>query len=67
MVGDGRLTIQANKFNLREFGSVLSINNSEKNIIPRTKEGKEGQKQLFILHSQCKQINHSHSPGPSNG
>jgi hypothetical protein len=55
------LTIQAAKFNLREFGSVLSINNSKKNTIPSTKEGKGGKNpQLFILSSQCK-ANQSHS------
>lgn len=36
---DGELTIQAAKFNLREFGSVLSINNTvrRKSMIPKTK------------------------------
>ena len=46
-VGEGEMTIWAAKFNLREFGSVISINNSKKNIIPRTREGKEWQKNNF--------------------
>lgn len=59
--------MHAAKFNLREFGLVLSINNSEENIIPRTKRRKGGGKTTFHL---VQSVNASTSitlilPGPA--
>lgn len=67
MVVDGELTIQAAKFNLGEFGSVLSTDNTlRKNIIPRTKEGKKEKETIFHrVQSVQSKPNHTLFPGPA--
>ena len=65
---DGERTVQAAKFNLREFGSVLSISNTlKKNRIPRTKEkGKVGETFHPVQSMESKSIILCSLPGPSN-
>ena len=65
---DGERTVQAAKFNLREFGSVLSISNTlKKNRIPRTKEkGKVGEHFHPVQSMESKSIILCSLPGPSN-
>lgn len=65
---DGEWTVQAAKFNLREFGSVLSISNTlKKNRIPRTKEkGKVGEPFHPVQSMESKSIILCSLPGPSN-